>query len=504
LIRHFSGAARAANTAFRSPAGHGAGRARIALVFGSGCAYAGRAMVEAPPAPSPSAVDISRLIDERPVGGFQIGLIAICAAVVLLDGYDAQIMAYIGPALSADLHIARPALGQVISLGLVGMMLGAIVFGPLADRFGRRPVLIACPVIFGVGSLLSATAGSVTALIAFRLLTGFGMGGAMPNTIALTAEYMPRRVRASAVMIMFCGFSIGAAVVGWVAAGVIPRFGWQGVFVVGGVLPCLVAAAVIAVLPESLRFLVRRRPGDPRAARYLAKIAPDLPVAPDMRGVRGAPAGPLEVAEPAAPGGSVIAQLFAGGRRGLTLLLWVMFFANLLDLYFINSWLPTIMHDVGIAQQRAILITTLLQVGGTIGAVVLGRILDRRLSFRLLALTYLGAAACVFLIGESGTSSAWLVVTVFAAGFGVIGAQNGANALAAEVYPTQIRSTGVGWAFGVGRVGSILGPTLGGMLVGTTPRLFLWAAVPLVIASAAALAAALHSPADPGHKERSA
>jgi len=281
-------------------------------------------------------------------------------------------------------------------------------------------------------------------------------------------------------MIMFCGFSIGAAAVGWVAAGVIPRFGWQGVFVVGGILPCIVAALVIGFLPESIRFLVRRRAGDGQAARYLARIAPD------------APAGELTVGEDAPHGGFPVQQLFAGGRGGLTLLLWTMFFANLLDLYFISSWLPTIIQDVGIAQQRAILITTLLQVGGTIGAVVLGRLLDRRLSFRVLALTYLGATICVFLIGESGTSLAWLVVTVFAAGVGVIGAQNGANVLAAEVYPTAIRSTGVGWAFGVGRIGSILGPFLGGMLVGTTPRLFLWAAVPLMVAAAAAFVAALH------------
>lgn len=442
-------------------------------------------MSEASLAPSESAVDISRLIDERPIRGFQIAIVAICAAIVLLDGFDAQVMGYVAPALAADLHIGRPALGPVLSSGLVGMMLGAMVFGPLADRVGRRPVLILCPLIFGLGSLLTTTAGSATSLMVFRLVTGFGMGGAMPNTIALTAEYMPKRVRASAVMIMFCGFSIGAAVVGWVAAGLLPRFGWQGVFVVGGVLPCIVAAAVIGLLPESIRFLVRRRPGDPRAARYLARIAPNTPP------------GQLTI-EDSVRGGFAVGQLFAGGRRWLTLLLWAMFFANLLDLYFINSWLPTIMHDVGIAQQRAILVTTLLQVGGTIGAVVLGRLLDRRLSFRLLALTYLGAAACVFLIGESGASLAWLVVTVFAAGFGVIGAQNGANVLAAEVYPTAIRSTGIGWAFGIGRVGSILGPTLGGMLVGTTPRLFLWAAVPLTVAAAAAFVAALHSKA---HKE---
>jgi AAHS family 4-hydroxybenzoate transporter-like MFS transporter len=433
---------------------------------------------ESSSAPRP-AVDVSRWIDERPVGRFQLVVAVICGAIVLLDGFDAQVMGYVAPALGPELHIARGALGPVLSSGLIGMAIGAIVFGPLADRVGRRPVLILCPLIFGLGALLTATASSVPQLIVFRLLTGFGMGGAMPNTIALTAEYMPRRFRASAVMAMFCGFSIGAAVVGWVAAAVIPRFGWRAVFVVGGALPCVITVVAIAFLPESIRFLLRRRPEDPRVARYLARIAPD------------APSGTLTIAEEPARSGFVIKQLFVSGRHWLTLLLWVMFFSNLLDLYFINSWLPTIMHDVGLEQERAILITTLFQVGGTIGAVVLGRLMDRHMSFRLLALMYVGAAGCVFLIGASGTSQAWLVVTVFAAGFGVIGAQNGANALAADVYPTAYRSTGVGWAFGVGRIGSILGPFLGAMLVGKTPQLFLMAAVPLMLASTAALFAAV-------------
>jgi AAHS family 4-hydroxybenzoate transporter-like MFS transporter len=305
------------------------------------------------------------------------------------------------------------------------------------------------------------------------------MGGAMPNAIALTAEFMPKRSRATAVTVMFCGFSIGAAVVGWVAAAVIPVWGWQGVFVIGGALPCLITVASFARLPESIRFLLRRRASDPRAARYLAKIAPD------------APAGELILSDEGAKGGFVVKQLFVAGRQWVTLLLWVMFFANLLDLYFVNSWMPSIMKDVGLPDKQAILITTLFQVGGTVGAILIGRFIDRNVSFRVLAAAYFGAAICVFLIGESGSSATWLILTVFAAGFGVIGAQNGANALAAEVYPTEARSTGVGWALGVGRIGSIIGPTLGGMLIGTTPRLFAYATVPLMLAATAALVAAV-------------
>ena len=425
------------------------------------------------------AVDVRQVIDERPLGGFQKMIIVVCGLIVLLDGFDAQVMGYVAPALIKTLGLHRPDIGDIIPAGLFGMMIGALAFGPIADRIGRRPVLLICPLIFGAGSLLTATAGSKDALMLFRLITGLGMGGAMPNAIALTAEYMPKRSRATAVTTMFCGFSIGAAVVGWVAAPVIPAFGWQGVFVIGGILPVVITGLSFVLLPESIRFLLRRRARDPRAARYLKKIAPD------------APQGDLILSDEGARGVFVVKQLFVAGRKWLTVLLWVMFFANLLDLYFVNSWMPSIMKDVGLPDKQAILITTLFQVGGTVGAILIGRFIDRNVSFRVLAAAPKYAAICVFLIGESGSSATWLILTVFAAGFGVIGAQNGANALAAEVYPTEARSTGVGWALGVGRIGSIIGPTLGGMLIGTTPRLFAYATVPLMLAAIAALVAAV-------------
>jgi AAHS family 4-hydroxybenzoate transporter-like MFS transporter len=438
-----------------------------------------------PPAGQPP-IDVRQLIDARGVGGFQLGVAVLCGLIVFLDGYDALIMGYVAPALSKQFHIQRSELGPVLSYGLIGMLAGAVVFGPLADRFGRRPVLLVCPIIFGVGSLLAASAGSVNELLVYRLLTGLGMGGAMPNAIALTAEFMPRRARATAVTTMFCGFSLGSAAAGWVAAAMLPEPGWPWVFRLGGILPIAITVVSYLLLPESIRFLVRRRPGDRRAARYLAKIAPDAPVS-----------GELTLSDEESHRRFPIVELFAAGRHVLTPLLWFMFFANLLDLYFVNSWMPTIMKGTGVPEGRAILITTLFQVGGSVGAVIIGRMIDRRLergmgrnvAFSLLALSYLFAAVFVFLIGESGTSTLWLVVTVFASGLGVIGAQNCANALAAEVYPTVARSTGVGWALGAGRLGAILGPYLGAQLVGQTSRLFLIATVPLVLAALAAFIA---------------
>jgi AAHS family 4-hydroxybenzoate transporter-like MFS transporter len=426
-----------------------------------------------------TSLNLPLIIDNQKFGRHHLSLTLLCALSVLMDGFDAQSMGFVAPALAQQWHIARGALGPILSAGLVGMLLGALVFGPLADRFGRKPILVLCTLWFGVFSLLTATSASVNSMLILRLITGFGLGGTLPNAIALTSEYMPRHLRATAVMLMFTGFSLGAAAGGFAAADLITRFGWQSVFVVGGLLPC-VSAVLLLWLPESIRFLVLKGGEDVRVASLLRKFAPTVQVLPGASYIVDE-----NVVGEHRESGFLVKQLFTDGRALMTLLLWVIFFMSLLDLYFLNSWLPTVLHDSGLDLKRAIRITAMFQIGGAVGALLLGRIFDRYKSYRALALAYVGASLCVFLIGMLGASVGLQALAVFAAGICVVGGQTGSNAMAAESYMTSIRSTGVGWSLGIGRIGSIVGPVVGGILLSShleMRRVFWAAALPPLIA----------------------
>jgi AAHS family 4-hydroxybenzoate transporter-like MFS transporter len=426
-------------------------------------------------------IDVRRLIEDRPFGRYQMFVTAMCALIVFFDGFDTQAIGYVAPAVVQSLHVTRQALGPVFSAGLVGLMVGALIGGPVSDRFGRKPVLLGGMVWFSLMSLLTAQAQSIDSLLVLRFLTGLGLGCVMPNAIALTSEFAPDRARATAVMVMFCGFSLGAALGGLMSAVLIRDFGWQAVFVAGGVLPLLVAFAAWRYLPESPRFLLVRNASRDRILAIARKLDPRIE--DNAVFTTGEP-------EHKTPKSSV-RMLFAERRGALTLLLWIIFFMSLLDLYFLSSWLPTLIHDTGLAVDSAALITAMLQVGGTVGTLTLGRIFDRAPPFRALAVVYLLAAVFIGLVGLSGASVFALVASIFGAGFCVVGGQIGANALAARAYPTAIRGTGVGWALGVGRAGSVLGPIIGGVLLSVhweTRSLFMLAAVPVLVASLAALA----------------
>jgi MFS transporter, AAHS family, 4-hydroxybenzoate transporter len=425
-----------------------------------------------------SPVDVVAFIDQQPVGGFQIRLLLTCAAVLFLDGFDTQAIGYVAPSLAKDWGLTKAALGPVFSAGLFGLMIGALLFGPLADRIGRKKIIIFSTLAFGIGTFATAFVQDVNTLLAIRFLTGLGLGGAMPNAVAMTSEFNPHRRRATMVMIMFCGFSVGAALGGFLAAGLIPQFGWRSVFVVGGVVPLLLVPVLALRLPESVRFLVLTGRAHQRVGELLRFINPKAAFAPTTQFV---------VHEPELVGIPVL-HLFKGGRTLVTLLLWVVFFMSLLDLYFLSNWLPTVLNDLGASVSEAASIGSMLQVGGVVGTFALGSIIDR-FSFRALALVYFIAVFAVGAIGQLGHSSVLVAAAIFVAGFCIVGGQIAANALAAAFYPTAVRATGVGWALGIGRAGSIIGPLVGGVLLTmkwSTGSVFMAAAAAALCAAVAA------------------
>ncbi len=432
-----------------------------------------------------TSLDVPAWIEGQKISRTQILVLVLMALTSALDGFDAQMIGYVAPAVIRDLHVAPPQFTPVFAIGLVGLLIGCLVIAPLADWIGRRRVLIWSAVFFGLMSFLTAWANSLDSFIALRFLTGLGLGGSMPNAIALTAEYMPARKRAFATMTMFCGFPLGATLGGFLAATLIARFSWPSVFVVGGVLPLILAGVVAAMLPESLRQMVLKGRDAREILTLLQRINPGAMFAPDVRFV---------VSEERAPG-ITVRHLFREGRALGTVLLWIMFFCSLLDIFFLSSWLPTVLHQAGLSISASVVETALFQGGGVIAALLLGVVIDRVGFLKVIVPVYVAAGLAVGSIGFAGTALGLLMLANLLSGAFVIGGQTAVNVLTAVFYPTYIRATGVGWGLGIGRIGSIIGPIVGGMLLQAhwdRHSLFIAAAVPAFIAAAAALLLAIN------------
>jgi AAHS family 4-hydroxybenzoate transporter-like MFS transporter len=427
--------------------------------------------------------NIGEILDRRNIGAFQKSTIALCTAIMFVEGMNAQLAGYVAPDLREAWKLTPSELGTFFSSVLFGLMLGGLFVAPLADRVGRRPILIGCVTLFGICSIASAFSTSIVMLDGFRFVTGLGLGGAMPNAIAMTAEYSPERRRSTMVAVVMTGFILGSVAVGLISAELVPLWGWPSVFVAGGVLALLIVPVVMIALPESVRFLALRDSGRAAATQLLKRLAPDLEVDANTR---------LIVEEHSASGVSVM-TLFRDGRAYTTALLWLIYFMSLLNLYLIASWLTVHVREEGIAVGTAIIIGTMFQVGGVFGA-VFGWMIDKSGPSRAIFIAYLVGAVAIACIGLAEANLVMLNLSVFAAGFGIIGGQTAANALAAISYPTRVRSTGVGWAVGIGRAGSIVGPGLAGILVEagiSTQNIFYLAIIPALCASAAGAALGL-------------
>ena len=401
-------------------------------------------------------VDIKAHIDERPVSAFQWLLVAICFLVVVADGMDVAIMGFVTPPILQDWGVSRAAFGLVISAAPFGLVFGALLAGPSSDRFGRKPVLVVSVLAFALLTLAAAFAATPGDMALLRFLAGMGMGAAMPNTTTLLAEYAPARRRALLITVMFTGFNLGSALIGFAAGGLIPAHGWRSVMVLGGLVPLALVPVMIVFLPESARLLALRGAPAARIAATLGRVTA-FRFAGDEAFVSAEP--PLATRKP-------IGLLFSQGFGALTLALWGTYFMGLLVIYLLTGWLPTLMKDGGVSISTAANVTAMFQIGGTVGAILVGWAMDRARPAPVIAAAYAGGALFVVLVAVSGVLSPALAALVFAAGFCMSGAQTGLNAFAPACYPTAARATGVSWMLGMGRFGSIVGSLVGGALLG--------------------------------------
>ncbi len=426
------------------------------------------------------ALTVSEILDHRPLSRMQISTFLLCGVVLILDGFDAQSLGFLAPSIAKSVHVPISTFGPIFGAALFGLMIAAMISGPIADRWGRKWTVIVSSLMFGAFTLLTARSVSFNELLAFRFLTGLGLGGAMPNVVSLTSEYAPKRLVPVFVSMLFCGMPAGALLGSMVGAVMLPRFGWQSVLYVGGVLPLVIALVLIKALPESVRFLSVRGASPEKIRAILVGISPDLAEVP----IRAA----SEENEPRK--GMPVKHLFTEGRALGTLLLWIPYFMNLLIIYFIVSWLPALLQQSELPMSAGINAIVLFSLGGIAGSLMEGRLMTWLGAIFLLAVEF---GISTLLIGSLAfTVSLSLIMSItFVLGLTVQGAQAGLNALVAAFYPTAIRSTGVGWALGVGRIGSIVGPVLAGSLlsIGWHPRqIFLAGAIPALCAAISIMA----------------
>jgi MFS transporter, AAHS family, 4-hydroxybenzoate transporter len=408
----------------------------------------------------PSEIDVAALIDGQQVGWFQVSVICWVCALMFIEGYDMQVVAYAAPSIIKAWHMNKAYFGPVFGFGLFGYMLGATLLSSLGDRFGRKSTIIGGVLLFGVFTLATAGAGSLSNLIFLRFMGGLGLGSSVPSAIALTAEYGPSRLRATMISVVFVGYTAGGACGGIIAAKFVPAYGWPVLFYIGGGAPIILGILLFFALPESVQFLALRRGRTPDLARILSRLRPEKSFSPVVR---------FRLQEEK-QGGFPLKHLFSGGRAAVTCLLWFAFVSSLLALYFLTSWLPTLLVTEGMPFTHAAFAGALVQGGGGVGSLMIGWFLDRR-GINAVAMAFILAAFPLVLITSVARSDLVLMPLVFVLGVCLIGGQIGLNAISGTIYPTFIRTSGAGWAFGVGRIGSIAGPVVGGILISFNLRL---------------------------------
>jgi AAHS family 4-hydroxybenzoate transporter-like MFS transporter len=421
-------------------------------------------------------VDISKLIDDQPIRPFHIILVALLFCLMLADGYDLQAIGFAAPGIVKSLGLERSALGPVFSASLVGMLFGAPLFGWIGDRFGRRPALFFGLALVGVVSLFTAGAQNLTQLLVLRFLIGIGLGGVPANSVALVAEYAPKRVRATMIVTAQTGLTIGSMLPA-VASGFLEAdFGWRPLFTIGGVAPLVLGALGILLLPESLKFMVVNNKPAKKIWKIATALDPRLKATPDVNFV-------VPGARIAGAQSFHVKQLFSDGLAVITPLIWMLYITFLATNYFLHSWMPLLFRDAGLSIQETAFAAAMFDVGGVLGALISGRMVDKY-GVAVVVGLFIIAIPAVAVIGVLPHSVPLVSLAIFVSGYCLVGITLCMSAIVGSVYPTEIRAKGIGWAYGLGRFGSILSPVVGGWLIAMSlpiSQLFLAPVVPLAV-----------------------
>ena len=410
---------------------------------------------------------------ENNVTRFQYFIVVSCALCMVVDGFDVQSMSYAAPALMKVWGIDRSILGPVLSAGLFGMLVGSALLAGVADRVGRRPTLIVALTWVAVSMAVTPLALSIGQLVALRFVTGLGMGVVIPNAFALAGEYSPRRVRTLLVMVVASGYTVGGVVGGAVAALVIGPFGWASVFYSGAALTGSLALLTLLFVPESLQFCLLRRPDNRKTVDRIRKFGLEED---------------LNQSEQASRKDNSLKVVFGHGRFGATAVLWIASFCNMVSAYFLASWIPVLMSGSGYSAHAAILAGMALWGGGIFGNFILGYLIDRTRYGRVMFATFIVGAIAIAGLACFTHSPLLAFPLILVAGFVVMGGQSGFYAISVLFYPTRGRSTGAGLVSGVGRIGGVLGPILGGKLMAlswASDQIVLVSALPLLVTAVA-------------------
>ena len=402
-------------------------------------------------------VRVVEVLDANPVTSpFQLRICMICLLLIVLDGFDLFVIGVAAPKLAAFLHSKPSSLGLAMGASQIGGIIGAVILGMLADRIGRKWLVITCSLVFGLFTLLTVRIHTIQELAFLRLVAGLGLGGAVSNALAFGSEYAPSRLRKTFAAVMFAGMPMGALVGGLLAAWFIPQFGWQSLFLFGGLAPIVLAGFSIAILPESLEFLTAKGKDKARIRSIVAKIAPDLARDEEVEFC------PSEEKLPGAP----LRNLFTEKRAPVTILFWLALAGSF---YFVNIlvlWEPWILHSAGATVTQYTLAYVAYNVGSPTGTIISGRLMDRYNPFLILPVGFTIGFFCLLAFGSSlGSPFALIVVLSVFCGFFISGSQCGTMALATVSYPPDIRGTAVGWGYAAAKFGNWCAPVVVGYLL---------------------------------------